>query len=146
MSLSTNLETQTISKINKYGASVSVLSQLGTANTYDEISSWSHLATTTTKALILPFRGFTLRNLEARRGEEWIYDPQGAIQKNKYAGWFKATETLEESHAISGGITVSTTRYIVYYNSQKYEIMQIKPWEIQDNVFMKVVYLRLITD
>jgi len=130
------METQVSTQITRYGSTVTIQKQTATYDTYNQRTpNWTDSTTTATTAIILPFRG------GSGSGEEWHLTEGGAIQENDYVGFFAATETLEESST-----TTTATRYIILFNAQYYEIIQIKPIEIQDNVILKRCLLRLITD
>jgi len=136
LSLSDIVESDINSKITKYGASVTIQKQTATYDSYDQRTpNWTNSTTVNSQAIILPFRG------RGGSGEEWHYEAHGTIREDDYIGIFKATEIIEES-----ATTSSATRYIVTFNNQNYEIVQIKPIEFQDNVIMKKCILRLITD
>lgn len=135
MTISTTIETAIINELIRYGATVTIQKQTATYDTYHQRTpNWTNGTTVDTNAIIVPFRA------RSGSGEEWHLTEEGAIQEADYVGFFKATETLEESST-----TTTATRYIIVYNAQNYEIIQIKPIEFQDNVVLKRCVLRLIT-
>lgn len=135
ISISTTAETKVTEGIATYGSTVTIQKQTATYDTYNQRTpNWTDSTTVATQAIILPFRG------QAGSGTEWNLTEVGAIQEIDYVGYFKATETLEESST-----TTTATRYIIVFNSQNYEIVQLKPIELQDNVILKKAMLRLIT-
>jgi len=135
ITISTTTESKIDDEIDRYGSTVTIRSQTATYDTYHQRTpNWTDGTDTATTAIILPFRA------ASGSGEEYHLREVGAIQEADYVGWFKATETLEESST-----TTTATRYIIIFNAQNYEIVQIKPIEFQDNVIFKRCYLRLIT-
>lgn len=135
MTLSEDMESQIDDEIDRYGATVTIQKQTADyESTYDEATpEWADSTTVSTKALVNSPRRAV--------GEEWHYGAAGVIQENEYFAVFKATETLESS----GFASATATRYIIVYNAQNYEIIELKPHELQDNVYMKTCILRLIT-
>lgn len=130
------METQIINKITTYGNSVWIVQETQGYNTYNEThpASWSEASSTNTAALILPFSPKTIQ------GEEYQYYAQGILKEDDYIGFLKATETIEES---TDGTTA--TRYKIEFNNIDYEIIKIFPYEFQDNVIFKKIFIRRIT-
>jgi len=137
MTISENMETQISNKITAYGNSVTIQKQTASYNaSYNEVTpNWINSTTTSATAIILPF------NPKTANGEEVTYAAQGTLRDDDYIGWFKATETIEES-AHTGS---SETRYLINFNSRNYEIIKLFPFEFQDNTIMKKTILRELT-
>lgn len=134
MTISANMESQASNMIDKYGNAVIIQKQTATYDSYSQAyPNWSNSTSASTAALILPF------SMKTTAGEEYHNIPVGILQETEYLGFFKATETLEES---TDGTTA--TRYIITHNSINYEILKIFVPEIQDNIVFKRCYLKKI--
>lgn len=135
MSISSNMETQASSMLDKYGNAVTIQKQTATYDSYSQAyPNWANSTTVSANAIIIPF------SPRSTSGEEYHNLPVGILQETEYVGFFKATETLEES---TDGTTA--IRYIITHNSINYEILKIFTPEIQDNVILKRCYLKKIT-
>lgn len=136
MTLSERMESQIDTKITKFGNTAVIQKQTATYDTYNQTEpNWTNSTTVSTTAIIVSF------NPKNANGEEYKFYTQGLIREDDYVGFFKATEILEETVG-----STTSTRYIITYNSQNYEIVKIFPPELQDNVLVKKCILRFITN
>ena len=135
MSLSTTIESNVNSLIEKYGSSITILQQTGNVDANGEVPTWTDGSTTETKAIIIP--------LEAKRepGLNWENLSAGLMQETLYWCFIKATETVEESASESGG-TITNTRYLITYNGENYEIIKNDQPDMQSNVLFKRLIIR----
>lgn len=143
MTLSTVLENSVGNLIDSYGNIVTIVTQTATTGPdelYQTPNRWVNSATSQAHCFIYP--GRTTRGWMPF-GVEQVQVPAGLMQEADYRAWFEATWTLEESQ--SGTVTLTHTRYKVNFNSNDYEIVLNKPWQVQDNVIMKFVLLKKIT-
>ena len=142
MTVSTNIETAVGNLIDSFGSIVTVVSQTATTagdSYHQSAGRWASATTAQAHALILPPYSKT------PFGEEFHTIPAGEFQEADFRGYFEATWTLEESQSGSTA-TITNTRYVIAHNSDTYQISLIKPWEIQNNVFLKFVLLKQIVD
>lgn len=134
------METAVGNAIDSFGSIVTVVTQTATtgADEYHQTANrWAASSTSQAHAYIRP------PSSKTPFGEEFHKLPMGAFQEADYWAWFEATWTLEETQ--TGTTTLTHTRYkIVLNNTDDYEITQIKPWEFQNNIFMKTCALKLI--
>lgn len=135
MTLSTVIEANIDSLVDKYGSTIVIQPQTGDVDANGEVPAWSDGTPVSTKGIIIPIEA------KSEAGLDWNSLPAGLMQETLYWCFIKATETIEESTSESGG-TITNTRYLITYSGNNYEIIKNDQPDLQTNVLFKRLIIR----